>query len=178
MNLQTKESSGKQKKNRRLNQSRQEARQEEKKQAALEAYESYKAKKDKPYNRTFDTFEPDNTDVLGRVERKKYKQQARLQVGFISWVFGLFTGLIGLLLVWSFLQTSDFTIGSDWVANTEAEPMITETTSEDTQTDVAPAVATDGQEQTQEASEESGDDDVPTVTIDEPNGSSESAGDE
>ena len=175
MNLQTKESSGKQKKNRRLTQSRQEARQEEKKQAALEAYESYKAKKDKPYNRTF---EPENTDVLGRVERKKYKQQARLQVGFISWVFGLFTGFIGLLLVWSFLQTSDFTIGSDWVANTEAEPMITETTPEDTQTDVAPAVATDGQEQTQEASEESGDDDVPTVTIDEPNGSSESAGDE
>src|SRR5699024_8772335 len=93
-----------------------------------EEYKIYQAQRNQPYNRQFNTPQTD-ISVVGRVERKKYKKQAKMQAGFISWVMGVFSALIIILLASSVLKGTGSDVSAKWSG--ESKPMITETIADD-----------------------------------------------
>lgn len=97
----------------------------------IEKEREYKAKQHEPYNRTFST--PQSTPRMnssidvsfeGRVERSKYRKSVRRQTSFVSWVMGLFSGLIALLVLFVLIGGSD--VSSSWGNSATATPMIIE----------------------------------------------------
>ena len=97
----------------------------------IEKEREYNAKQHEPYNRTFSTPEPisrmtSSVDVSfeGRVERSKYRKSVRRQTSFVSWVMGLFSGLIALLLLTVLIGGSD--VSNSWNNRATATPMIIE----------------------------------------------------
>ena len=97
----------------------------------IEKEREYKAKQHEPYNRTFSTPQPrprmtSSVDVSfeGRVERSKYRKSVRRQTSFVSWVMGLFSGLIALLVLTVLIGGSD--VSSSWNNSATATPMIIE----------------------------------------------------
>ena len=89
----------------------------------------YERNRKQPYNRTFAATAEELDDVaIGRIARKKYRKQARLQSGFMSWTLGLFSGLVVVLILGAFLKESD--VDSEWEANAT---MIIEETPAETQ---------------------------------------------
>ena len=89
-----------------------------------EKKQAYVQSRSQPYNRTFGpTVEIIESDTIGRVARKKYRKQARLQSGFMSWTIGLFTGLILVLVMGAFFKEND--VDANWQAS-NANTMIIE----------------------------------------------------
>lgn len=88
-----------------------------------EKRQAYMKSRSEPYNRTFGpSVDITDSNAIGRMERRKYRKQARLQSGFMSWTIGLFTGLILILLMGAFFKESD--VGANWQAS-NANTMIT-----------------------------------------------------
>ncbi len=83
-----------------------------------------KKERSKPYNRTFQP-KLDSDVIGGRAERREQHKQARYQVGFISWVVGVFSGLIVVIFAWGIL--GGFT-KTDW--EDPVETMIIEKSSD------------------------------------------------
>lgn len=105
-----------------------------------------KSKRRQPYNRTFmetpDDLDVRSTTFIGRVERKKHRKEAQMQMSFISWIFGLFSGLVTLIVAVSFLGGSDIVDSVDsWTSNATRMPTIQEAQTIETESAI-PAVST------------------------------------
>lgn len=103
----------------------------------------YERNRKQPYNRTFAATAEELDDVaIGRIARKKYRKQARLQSGFMSWTLGLFSGLVLVLVLGGFLKENDVDFESKWDPN--ATIIIEESTEVPQYDDVESATETIG----------------------------------
>lgn len=88
-----------------------------------ETIEEIIEKKEKPYNRTFES----DVALNGRVARREQRKQSRMEVSFYSWVIGVFSALILIMVAWSLLRGWDILpSGTQWEPE-ESRSMIIET---------------------------------------------------
>lgn len=71
----------------------------------------YKQKRNKPYNRSFSRYGEsigNDSVVVTRTDYRQMKREAKFRSGFMSWLMGLFTALIVVLLVGAFVTNGEF----------------------------------------------------------------------